>query len=121
MSVEHEKSPSRFSWLKPKQSEKLDSASVSETGEKRTSTELRVSTPTPVEPPKPVSLIGLFRYFFSPSHSYRFLTTSVPSFSTRTELILNAIGLVSAVAAGAAQVCLPRIRYECPADSPHSL
>lgn len=61
VSNDHEKSPSRFSWLKPKQSEKLDSVSESES-EKRTSSDLRVSTP--VEPPKPVSLIGLFRYLF---------------------------------------------------------
>ncbi|KAF8268333.1 multidrug resistance protein 1 [Lactarius quietus] len=80
---EPDKSSTRFSWLKPKQSEKLDSASLSE-NEKRPSSDLRVSTPTE-DPAKPVSLVGLFR------------------FSTRFELILNAIGIAAAVAAGAAQ------------------
>ncbi|KAI0305296.1 multidrug resistance protein 1 [Multifurca ochricompacta] len=91
MSVEHghenEKvspSPSshRFSWLKPKQSDKLDSASS--TSAEKVSSELRISTPVD-ESPKPVSLVALFR------------------FSTRTELLLNALGLVAAAAAGAAQ------------------
>ncbi|KAH9174816.1 P-loop containing nucleoside triphosphate hydrolase protein [Lactarius sanguifluus] len=77
---EHEKPSTRFSWLKPKQS---DSASLS-SAEKRTSSDLRVSAPIE-DTHKPVSLFGLFR------------------FSTRFELILNAIGLVAAVAAGAAQ------------------
>ncbi|KAH9000914.1 P-loop containing nucleoside triphosphate hydrolase protein [Lactarius hatsudake] len=77
---EHDKPSTRFSWLKPKQS---DSASLS-SAEKRTSSDLRVSAPIE-DTHKPVSLFGLFR------------------FSTRFELILNAIGLVAAVAAGAAQ------------------
>ncbi|KAH9026281.1 P-loop containing nucleoside triphosphate hydrolase protein [Lactarius deliciosus] len=73
---EHDKPSTRFSWLKPKQS---DSASLS-SAEKRTSSDLRVSAPIE-DTHKPVSLFGLFR------------------FSTRFELILNAIGLVAAVAA----------------------
>ncbi|KAH9038538.1 P-loop containing nucleoside triphosphate hydrolase protein [Lactarius pseudohatsudake] len=77
---EHDKPSTRFSWLKPKQS---DSASLS-SAEKRTSSDLRVSAPVE-DTHKPVSLFGLFR------------------FSTRSELILNAIGLVAAVVAGAAQ------------------
>lgn len=80
---EHDKPPARFSWLKSKQSDKLDSASLS-SAEKRTSSDLRVSALIE-ETPKPVSLVGLFR------------------FSTRLELILNAVGLVAAVAAGASQ------------------
>ncbi|KAI9462777.1 P-loop containing nucleoside triphosphate hydrolase protein [Lactarius psammicola] len=80
---EPDKPSTRFSWLKPKQSDNLDSASLS-SAEKRTSSDLRVSAQIE-ETPKPVSLIGLFR------------------FSTRFELFLNAIGLVAAAAAGAAQ------------------
>ena len=118
----HDKPPTRFSWLKPKQSEKLDSASVSDTEkEKRTSSVLRVSTPVE-DTPKPISVAGLFRYClivpFIPS--YCFLTISVPSFSTRLELILNAIGLVAAAAAGAAQVCLEIPFLISSADPPPS-
>lgn len=58
---DHDKSPNRFSWLKPKQSDKQDSASIT-TAEKRTSPDLRV--PLPAETPKPVSILTLFRYFF---------------------------------------------------------
>ncbi|KAI9436716.1 hypothetical protein H4582DRAFT_2078415 [Lactarius indigo] len=79
----HDKPSTRFSWLRPKQ---LDSASLS-SAEKRTSSELRVSAPIE-DTSKPVSFFGLFR------------------FSTHFEPILNAIGLVAAIAAGAAQVCL---------------
>lgn len=101
---ENDKPPARFSWLKQKQSDKLDSASLT-TAEKPTSSDLRVSTP--IETPKSVSLVGLFRYFSSPlSHSCSCLTASLLSFSTRFELFLNAIGIVAAIGAGAAQVCL---------------
>jgi hypothetical protein len=61
-SNEHDKSPNRFSWLKSKQSEKLDSASVSDTEkEKHISSDIRVSTPVE-DTTKPISLVGLFRY-----------------------------------------------------------
>ena len=63
-SNENEKSPSpspngRFSWLKPKQSEKRDSASFVSNGEP-VSVEVRVAAPVE-ENLKPVSFFGLFR------------------------------------------------------------
>ncbi|KAI0252876.1 ABC transporter type 1, transmembrane domain-containing protein [Lactifluus subvellereus] len=66
----------RFSWLKPKQLDRLDSDS--------SSPDLAISAPLE-EDPKPVSFTSLFR------------------FTTRTELALDGIGLVAAVAAGTAQ------------------
>ncbi|KAI0246190.1 ABC transporter type 1, transmembrane domain-containing protein [Lactifluus subvellereus] len=68
----------RFSWLKSKQKrlDKLNSDS--------SSLDLAISAPLEKDP-KPVSFTSLFR------------------FTTRTELTLNGIGLVAAVAAGAAQ------------------
>lgn len=101
---DHDKSPNRFSWLKPKQSDKQDSASIT-TAEKRTSPDLRV--PLPAETPKPVSIVTLFRYvFFPPPPPVRIVSPpSVTSYSTRFELCLNAIGLFAAIVAGAAQVC----------------
>ncbi len=59
---EHDKPPTRFSWLKAKQSEKLDSASLS-SADNRASPDLRLSPPVE-DTPKSVSLLGLFRYFF---------------------------------------------------------
>ncbi|KAH9985634.1 P-loop containing nucleoside triphosphate hydrolase protein [Russula compacta] len=73
----------RFAWLKPTQSDKLDSASSTE-AEKPNSHELRIPSSNQ-DNPDPVSLFGLFR------------------FSTRTELIFNGLGLIAAAAAGASQ------------------
>ncbi|KAI0287206.1 P-loop containing nucleoside triphosphate hydrolase protein [Russula brevipes] len=69
-------------WLKPKLPDKLDSAFTT-SGEKPPS-DLWVAAPVK-EDPKPVSFFSLFR------------------FSTRTELTLNGLSLIAAVAAGAAQ------------------
>ncbi|KAI0246188.1 ABC transporter type 1, transmembrane domain-containing protein [Lactifluus subvellereus] len=74
----------RFSWLKSKQLDKLDSDSSSPSAEDRASTDLAISAPLE-EDPKPVSFTSLFR------------------FTTRSELALNGIGLIASIAAGAAQ------------------
>ncbi|KAI0287212.1 P-loop containing nucleoside triphosphate hydrolase protein [Russula brevipes] len=74
-----------LSWLKPKLPDKLDSASTTSTasGENPPS-DLCVAAPVK-EDPEPVSFFSLFR------------------FTTRTELTLNGLSLIAAVAAGAAQ------------------
>ncbi|KAI0282942.1 P-loop containing nucleoside triphosphate hydrolase protein [Russula brevipes] len=71
-----------LSWLKLKLPDKLDSAST--ISGKKPPSDLRVAAPVK-EDPKPVSFFTLFR------------------FSTRTELTLNGLSLIAAVAAGAAQ------------------
>ncbi|KAI9507265.1 P-loop containing nucleoside triphosphate hydrolase protein [Russula earlei] len=72
----------RFSWLKQKQSDKLETSSTS--ADHSTSPDLLITAPAE-EDPKPVSFFSLFR------------------FTTRLELTLNGLALIAAVAAGAAQ------------------
>ena len=98
-------SPNRpLSWLKPKQSEKHDSTSIT-SGDPTT---IDVDAVKPVEDDaNPVSFFGLFRLvFISVPFHLRFLHRPSPRFSTRTEVIFNALTLIAAVAAGAAQVFL---------------
>jgi ATP-binding cassette subfamily B (MDR/TAP) protein 1 len=85
--IENEKAPpspnGRFSWLKPKQSDKRDSASFISTGDPA-SIDVRVAAPVE-DDLKSVSFFGLFRS------------------STRKELIFNGLALIAAIAAGSAQ------------------
>ena len=109
MSAENEKatpppSNGRFSWRRSKQLDKLDSDSSSPSPEDRASPDLGLTAPLE-EDSKPVSFTGLFRSVLSPLFSPLSFNISF-SFTTRTELTFNAIGLVAAVAAGAAQVCV---------------
>jgi hypothetical protein len=106
--IESESSPSgRFSWLKPKHSEKRDSSSFISSGDPtKDPTHLEVCVAPPVEDsPKPVSFFGLFRSVPVRVPFHLHLNTVPLSFSTRTELILNGFALIAAIAAGAAQVC----------------
>jgi hypothetical protein len=98
-------SPNRpLSWFKPKQSEKQDSASITSSGDP-TTIEVKVAKPV-ADDPNPVSFFGLFRsVFISVPFHLRFFYTVPPRFSTRKEVILNALTLIAAVAAGASQVC----------------
>lgn len=93
-----------LSWLKPKASDKPDSAS-SASAEKPTSPDLRIAAEAEGDS-KPVSFFTLFRsvivYFRSPIVNLDLVRRR---FSTRTEITLNVITLFAAAAAGAAQVC----------------
>jgi hypothetical protein len=107
--VENEKSsPSpngRFSWLKPKHSEKRDSASFISTGGP-SSVDVRVVTPVE-DSPEPVSFFGLFRSVTQSLSFFIHVFYAVSlRFSTRKELILNGLTIFAAIAAGAAQVCI---------------
>ncbi len=91
-----------LSWLKPKPSDKLDSVS---SPEKSPTPDLRITAPAEDEP-KPVSFFTLFRSVPVSFHVSTYNLYIVPlRFSTRTELIINGLSLIAAVAAGAALVC----------------
>ena len=93
-----------LSCLKPKQSEKHDSACITSTSDPITTIDVKVAKPVE-DDPNPVSFSGLFRsVFISVPFHLRFLHRPSPRFSTRTEVIFNALTLISAVAAGAALV-----------------
>jgi len=98
-----------LSWLKPKASDKLDSAS-SASRDNSASSDLRIATPDK-DDPKPISFFRLFRSVLVSFHpvfnlyTFKSLHLFLFRFSTRTELILNGLGLIAAVAAGSAQVC----------------
>jgi hypothetical protein len=97
-------SPNRpLSWLKPKQSEKHDSTSIT-SGDPTT---IDVNAVKPVgDDPIPVSFFGLFRsVFISVLFHLQVLHRPSPRFSTRKEVLLNVFTLTCAVAAGASQVC----------------
>lgn len=78
--VESEKSPpslntnGRLSWLKPKQSEKRDSASFVSAGAPA-SVDVRVAAPVE-ESLQPISFFGLFRYVHLRPFSHAFFTLS---------------------------------------------
>jgi ATP-binding cassette subfamily B (MDR/TAP) protein 1 len=103
-SDEKEKPSPSPNWLKPKQPEKQESPSVTSAGDQ---TAVEVKVPKPVaDDLKPVSLFGLFKsvLIIVPFHR-RFFKPSSPRFSTRTEITINALSIITAVAAGASQVC----------------
>ena len=103
--VENEKSPpspGRLSWLKPKQSEKRDSASFVSAGAPA-SVDVRVAAPAE-ENLQPISFFGLFRSVHLRPFLHAFFTLSPLRYSTRVELIVNGISIIAAVAAGASQV-----------------
>lgn len=77
----------RYSWLKPTQSDKLDSASFTET-EKPNSHELCIPS-SDEDNPKPVSLFGLFRSVLVPIGLYHIIPYMFPLqvlYSYRTHL-----------------------------------
>ena len=104
MSSEEKEKPSPSqNGLKPEQSEKRDSTSITSTGDP--TIDVNVSKPV-ADDLKPVSLFGLFKSVFItvPFH-LPFFTPSSPRYSTRAEVTLNVLTLIAAVAAGASQVC----------------
>jgi hypothetical protein len=92
-----------LSWLKLKRSENQDSTSTRDPTQAIIDVKVGKSV---ADGPNPVSFFVLFRSVsISVPYRLRFLHRYSPRFSTCTEVILNALGLIAAVAAGAAQVC----------------